>query len=255
MEWSDGEDYLRRTFAGKVFISDPKQFYINDPKEIFYSIFSNKIIVKEVRINRLLPWIGRRFKLKAIILLLRHPCAVISSQIKTGYTAYHPDEQFYRNVIPNIKNIIEEANKIDGLDQKIINKLKNLETPEERLAATWCLDTYLPLYTSASHPWMTIIYERCFQKGQQDIISIFNAIGQKRIPRAVLRNMKMPSRMTNKSEGKTIQSGEKQLAKWRQSLTEHQITRILRVVSDFGLDFYTKDAEPNYELLNKEKII
>jgi hypothetical protein len=38
-----------------------------------------------------------------------------------------------------------------------------------------------------------------------------------------------------------------QLSKWRESLTEKQIERILSIVSAFGLDFYTEEIEPDYK--------
>jgi hypothetical protein len=255
IEWAEGEDYLRKVFTGKIFSSNTEQFVISDLKSMFYSIFANKIIVKEVRINRLLPWIIKRYQLKGTILILRHPCAVICSQLKTGYTAYHPTHSLYENIIPSNENIFQEATAVDGLDQNLLNKIKRLNTPEELLAATWCLDTYVPLHASQPHPWMTVIYEKLFKQGEKEITEIFNFIGQNKIPSSILVRIKHPSRVTNKSEWNTLQSTNQQLNKWKHTLTGHQITRILKVVSDFGLDFYTEDPEPDYERLYKEKII
>ena len=48
-------------------------------------IKARKVLVKDVWIPRLLLWIAHRIrhKIKRILLLLRHPCAVIESQIRT----------------------------------------------------------------------------------------------------------------------------------------------------------------------------
>lgn len=46
---------------------------------------SGSSLVKVVRGNRLLPWIVKRFELRGIYMIIRHPCATILSQLRTGY--------------------------------------------------------------------------------------------------------------------------------------------------------------------------
>ena len=38
---------------------------------------------------------------------------------------------------------------------------------------------------------------------------------------------------------------------WKSRLTPDQVNRILRVVRDFGMDFYTEDPEPDYDRLQR----
>ena len=41
-------------------------------------------LVKFIASNRLLPWISRNFRLRAIYMIIRHRCAIIASQLATG---------------------------------------------------------------------------------------------------------------------------------------------------------------------------
>ena len=56
--------------------------------------------------------------------------------------------------------------------------------------------------------------------------------------------------MKDEATKKVIRDADKQLSKWKKYLSEKQIQRILKVVSDFGLDFYTEDIEPDYNNIN-----
>lgn len=250
--WLEGEEYLKRIFTGKVTSSKKGPSYINSPKYLFFSLIANKLCIKEVRMNRLLPWIAKRFELKKIFLIIRHPCAVVSSQLKTGYTAYHPTSPPYKDIIPSLEDILNEVSEIDGLNPNVYNKLKFLKTPDELLAAAWCLDNYVPLYKQKQYGWKIVFYEKLYQEQEMELRNIFNVIGFKNIPKSVIANLKEPSYVTRKNEWKTIQSKDKQLTKWKESLSEKQISRILKVVSYFDMDFYTNDIEPDYDFLNKD---
>jgi len=59
--------------------------------------------------NRLLPWISERFKTKGTYLIIRRPCAVISSQLKAGWIGYpHNIKDEIRRGNPAIIKIIKK---------------------------------------------------------------------------------------------------------------------------------------------------
>jgi hypothetical protein len=246
-EWPEGEKYLHKTFSGKVISTIPP--YEPNLEVIMRRLIANKLIIKEVRLNRMLPWITKRFKLRGVFFIIRHPCAVISSQLKTGFFGYHPLYPPYKDTCPTLEDILEEASKIDDLDSNIIKKLGKISTVEEILAASWSLDSYIPLTSSRPTPWKTVIYEKLMKDGEKEIRSYFNEIGEKKIPRTTLKNLRKPSWLTIKKEVGNVKKVDLQLSKWKNSLSEKQIERILRVVSYFGLDFYSDDIEPDYDQL------
>ena len=245
VNWLEGEEYLRRSFSGRVYSLQP--LYKTEIEMIMHRLLGDKLIVKCVRMNRLLPWIASRFQLRGIFFIIRHPCAVVASQLKTGWTGYHPASPPYKDIIPTPKQIVDEASEIDVLDDSLRNRLKKIKTTEEILAAIWCLDNYVPLSYHKPYPWITIIYEKLIKNGEKEIARLFNEIGEKTFPRSVSRHFKTPSMTTIKKDLNVVKKADEQLSKWKKSLSKKQIEQILSLVSDFGLDFYTEEIEPDYD--------
>ena len=244
VEWSEGEKFLKEIFSGHKFgFLSSYQF---KPEIIMRRLLSKKLIVKFIRLNRLLPWIAKRFELRGIFFIIRHPCAVIASQLKTDVFGYHPSSPPYTGIFPQIKSVLDEASKIEGLDPSLLNRLKNIKTREEILAAVWCLDNYVPLSMPKPYPWTTIIYEKLVLDGKNEINRIFNKIDEK-VPQSAFRLLREPSMLTMKNDFKVVGKTKEQSAKWKIILSDDQIKRILSIVSDFGLDFYTENIEPEYE--------
>jgi hypothetical protein len=243
-DWLEGKDYLEKAFTGRVFSRFPTIRYELEP--LMQRLLAKKLIIKFVRLNRLLPWVAKRFQLRGIFFIIRHPCAVVASQLKTRFYAYFSDSPPYRVIKPTPEDVLNEASKIDVLDKEILEKLKGINTQEEILAAIWCLDNYIPLNSPKPHPWTTVIYEK-LMKDEKEIVRLFNEIGERNTLKTAIRDLKEPSILTFGSERKIVSNVDKQLSKWKTALTSKQVERILKVVSDFGLDFYTEDIEPNYE--------
>jgi len=242
--WPDGEGYLKKVFTGMVFSSEPA--YKPKIEMIMHRLFGNKLIVKSVNWNRLLPWISQRFQLRHMFLMIRHPCAVIDSQLRTGFFGYHPIVPPYTDVFPTLNNILDEVQSIDWLDERVLNILKKIKTKEGILAAVWCLDYYIPLSFSKPHPWVPVIYERLVKYGEKEIARIFNEIGGKNVPKLAYRQLKKASLSTMKDDKKMVAKENEQPYKWEKNLSKEQIDRIFKIVSDFGLDFYPEDLDAKY---------
>jgi hypothetical protein len=245
--WPNGEEYLRKVFTGKVYSRIPP--YLPNPKETMNRLLGNKLIVKSIRLNRLLPWINNRFELRDILLIVRHPCAVIASQMNTGFYGYHPSSPPYYDAIPNLKNIIDEASEIYGKNDNIIKKLKKIETKEEILAAAWCLDYIVPLNVKKPFPWKIIFYEELVKNGRKIAEDLLNKLGEEKIINTVVNSLNKPSMVAPKGTSKVIKSDE-QLKKSRKTLSDKQINRIIKLVNEFGIDFYSKKIEPDHNKIN-----
>jgi hypothetical protein len=204
---------------------------------------ANKLIVKSINMNRMLPWIAKNFQLRNIFYIIRHPCASIASQLKSGLYGYRPTSPPYSDILPKKDDILNEMNEINDFDSSLIGKIQNLDTNEEILAASWALDNYIPLKHTKPHPWKTIIYEKLVKDGQNELKEIFRHIGEN-IPSSAFSLLKKPSIVTLKEDREIITHPDKQLSKWKDYFSEKQIERILKVVSYFDIDFYTKDIEP-----------
>ncbi len=243
--WSEGKEYLLKTFTGKTYTRVP--LYQLNPEMIMNRILGNKLIVKAIGLNRVLPWIAKTFDLRGIFFIIRHPCAVIASQLKTGYCGYHQYSSPYSDIFPTLDNVLEEASEIPEIDDKILNRLKNIKTQEEILAAIWCLDNYVPLTYKKPYPWIFVVYEKIITEGESEIRQLFTKIGEENIPKSAIQKLNIPSMLAPRDELKVVKNSSKQLSKWKKNLTKKQIDRILSIVYDFGLDFYTEEIEPDYE--------
>ena len=242
-DWPEAEEYLKRVFTGQVFGHlDP---YKLKYKVMRRRVFADKLIVKFIKFNRMLPWASNRFQLRGKFFIIRHPCAVIASQLKTDIFGYHPTSPPIKGIFPTHKQIIEEASQIDFLDSSLLKKIKTYKTKEEMLAVVWCLDNLVPLTSPKPHPWTTVIYEKLVKDGKREISRIFKEINEE-IPESALKQLREPSMLTMKSDEKYLENTNKQLSKWKKYLSKKQISRILSIVEEFGLDFYNKDIEPDY---------
>ncbi len=250
--WPEGEEYLRKTFAGQIANIPVKESLTTSLlagfsiKNTMRHLLGDKLIVKSVNMNRLLPWIAEKFQLRGIFFIIRHPCAVVASQLKTGLCGYRSSHPPYVDVFPTRKEILDEASKINGFKPELFDRLKKIKTREEILATSWCLDNYVPLSHKNSHPWSLVVYEKLVKDGENEISRLFNEIGERKIPKAAFHNLKKPSMVIVKEEKKLIKKPVEQLSKWKKTLSEKQIESILKVVSEFGLDFYSNELEPDY---------
>ncbi len=198
----------------------------------FFKLFDIQyFIFKFVRANMLLGWLTNNFPLKKPVLILRHPCAVISSQVrlieyskvKNPYIA----ENLYKDY-PNLKK-----------------NFPNYNNYEEILTARWCQENYVPLICNKSS-FVLVSYENLLLNPEIEIKKIFDELNIE-IPTNIYKNISLPSKQTRRK----INHKNKHiiLSDWKTRLNTTQKTNILNVVKDFGMEFYTEELEPDYERL------
>jgi len=251
--WQAGEDYLKKIFSGSIVHLPIIENQVTDsifeikPRILFHQLFGNKLIVKSVNFTRLLPWIATTFPLRQIVLIIRHPCAVIASQLQTGLYGYRPDHPPYFDIFPNHEDILREVKGIDDLDPSLINRLKKIKKQEEILATAWCLDYYIPLSYHRPHPWNLVVYEKLLKDGEKEIFRLFEEIGEKKTPSSAYKHLRSPSMTTIKDKRRMVTQVEHQLSSWQKLLSSKQVERILTIVNDFGLSFYSEKPEPEHD--------
>ena len=178
--------------------------------------------------------------------MIRHPCSVAASQIRSGYSGYN-DFLSGRGIGPGKEEIIDEARKIGLVDINTIRKIEKIDTPEELLAAVWCLDNYVPLASTQRSKLLLATYEKLIMTPQKGIKDIADTCGIV-CSRKNIEYVTNPSK--NASSDLTI-SDIRQLSKWKNHLSKDQVTKILNIVSAFGLDFYNDAIPPDYKSLEK----
>jgi hypothetical protein len=198
---------------------------------------SNCFIFKFCYGHLLMPWLSNNFDFAGIF-LVRHPGAVISSQLNHINWRHIKDKKEYRFNLPEFRNsdFFEQHEHI----------LRKIKTPEENLAAIWAItNNYLIKHPHNNIKWKTIAYEELFLSPKETLLELFNFIGHQ-FSEETLSKVRNPSKTTSAS----FLENNKQLSGWRKHLTDDQKSRIAAVLSDFEIDFYSMDNEmPNFDII------
>lgn len=183
----------------------------------------------------LLPWIVKNFNVNPI-LLIRHPCAVVNSQIRHGNWNHIGKEQI-GYIIPNCN-----YNEHYLIYSDILNKVKTIE---EKLAATWALTmVYSVLNINNNKKWITVAYENLYKNSEDEVTRIFNRLNLT-IPDNIYKKISSPS-FTTKEESINKIRQNKQLESWKMELSITQQKRVLNIIKEFNIDFYDSSLEPDY---------
>jgi len=225
-KWPDGEAYLKHVFEGRIVNSwTAREISVREAYK------SKRLIIKFVRANRLLPWICHRFEVPAPILLLRHPCAVIASQLNYGWkNATRPDSPPYLDEYPRFQTALAEV-----------------EGCEEFLAATWALDQLSVLREQTPHPWIIVTYEELILHPERTLLRIVANWNIDIDIDEALSRLKKPSSVVSKS-------GISGINGWKNVLSDKQVSRVLSTVNSFGLSFYSNNDEADYGELHSEEL-
>ena len=181
-----------------------------------------RLLLKFVRFNRLLPWAAREFNLNQNILLVRHPCAVVASQLRM-----HNKKSVWANVkypAPDIPNYLKDK----------VNSLSNGEI-HRTLAINWAVDQRIPIYDDRPESALLVFYE--------DLI--LNEVNE-------LKRICDFSRLTFKQKRDKASATaapdfakNKQIEKWKDQLSLEVIDDIIQTVHDLGVDIYSSSSEPS----------
>jgi hypothetical protein len=226
-EWPQGESVLRRYFQGRGMTV--KLLLRNGLR----ASTQRSLIVKEVKANRLLPWIARRFSLRGMIHLIRHPCAVVSSQM-----ANLPDRD--PCLADNLKYLQREL-------PHLLPWARKLATEWENRALTWALDQRVPLSAPDPKPWLTVSYERLVTAGERELERVFSACG---VPLSASARMALEQnswQVRTPSVDHSIASVEERLGVWKKRLRPEQIAATLEVCERCGVHIYGGSVMPHLD--------
>jgi hypothetical protein len=230
--WPEAREYFRRLLSGQILHSRLLQY-----NGSFALRPTERYLVKFCHANRLLPWLVTNFSTRPPVFLIRHPCAVVASNLRQ-----------LRKVRISPPYTIPTDRYSEEFHRPHRAYLATLETHEELHAALWCLDQLVPL----RHPWnnqrwITLSYERLVKDGLDEFRAMCRRM-EIDMPPNVEAKLTRPSRTT--VDGSPILEGGDQLSGWRKHLSREQIDRILAVVEHFGLhDIYSEELEPNHDRL------
>lgn len=194
-----------------------------------------QVVAKFVRANRMLHWINESFDLRGIIILVRHPCAVVASQLdyEHGETNYWAQASPAEKVETVLVGVLPES-----LRTRFAPLIRDFDTVEEVLAAIWAVDNYCALRHHGDPPGHVVAYEDLVASPRETLRSVFGAL-EATPPDEAFRKVDEPS--DSAASDLHREDVHLQLSKWERKLTGEQIDRILSVTHAFDLDLYSED--------------
>lgn len=182
---------------------------------------SRNLLLKFVRLNRMIAFNVRTFNVKRNILLVRHPCAVISSQL-----AMHGQNSIWAGV----------SGPAADIPEKLISTVESLTNGEtvRALALNWCLDQRIPIYEDPPENTLLVFYEDLLASPEPEWQKIFGFLGLKNVE---LKDQ--PSRTVSADFSKNSQT-----SKWRNQLSKKEISDILSTCQEMGVELYSDQEMP-----------
>ena len=229
--------------------SIPKEEAWPEAKEIFESILKGRywnydlydksdlkqLKTAEVYITKfcyghlLYSWVQQNFNIPSII-LHRHPCAVVNSQLK--HIAFDKIRRDPKGKIPECRY------NENYLKYKAV--FDTVGTKEEYLAAIWSLKTKYIMEPAHGKKTIIIFYEDLMSDFAHQIDKLQQFL-QTKFNNDVFKTDRKPS---SSATSKHLVHHEAQLKKWKYELSNQQITRILKIVDSFEIELYDDSIMP-----------
>ncbi len=225
-KWEEASVAFTKLFSGKflnayaTYLSGVEDFKAAD-----------QLIIKFCRGNALLPWLIEQFNFAyAPIYLIRHPFAVIASQLKQGSWNW------------NHSNFKVPDTPFNNIYKQHQDFLMSLNTKEESLVATWCITNKIPLDDENNNKkWITIHYEQLLLNPERELKRVFTRWNRE-MPIHILEKVRQPS-MTTVADSQ-VEDKIAQLSKWKKHLSATTISNLEKVLDYFEIRDYNKDILP-----------
>lgn len=117
-----------------------------------------RLLVKCIRANLLLGWLASRFDAR-VLLLVRHPAAVVESKLRIGGRSWDPARM--TGVYRRDENLpaLGGGRYVDLLHQDL--------TDAEALTLVWCIENQVPMAEAAENGYLIVHYEDLLGDGGQ----------------------------------------------------------------------------------------
>jgi hypothetical protein len=183
-------------------------------------------LIKDIRANLLLGWMRSNFPGMPIVLLLRHPCAVVTSRLALGWK----------------DNLGETMAQLDLVEDHLLPMEAEINAARdgfERHLFLWCIDNYVPLRQFARGEIHLVFYENLLMNPEDELRSLFGFLGEDPDDR-VYDKLGRPSPLTRKDAPVRSING------WRTRVSARQLEMAGEILTLFSLDgVYSQEPMPD----------
>ena len=178
-------------------------------------LVARRRLIKDIRANLLLGWMRANFPGMPIVLLLRHPCAVVASQLALGW----------RDVL---SETMEQEELVEDFLGPMEAEIRAARGGFERRLFTWCIENYVPLKQFEPGEIHLCFYEDFLTRPEHELRRLFSLLDED-FDERVYPLLNRPSPLSREGEAASVDA-------WQRSVTGRQLERAVEILGLFGLD-------------------
>ena len=188
-----------------------------------------KRLIKDIRANLLLHWLRRHFPEVPFVFLMRHPCAVVSSQLRGRWGLKAAD-------------LLRQTQLVDDHLVPFTEVMRHARDDFENLLLVWCVENYVPLRQFQRGEILLLFYEDLIRHPEREVERLFRFLRRPVEPGA-FEQFRRPSAQVR--SWSAVLTGGDPLDSWRKHIDADQIRRALQFLRLFGLDeLYGEETMP-----------
>ena len=194
-------------------------------------IKNQEILLKIIRANLMMGWLRREFDVD-MILVLRHPGAVVESQLRLGGESWDPVTRldYYKQ---NSRFLAEFGDRYG----EFLNA--NL-SPAEMNTLIWIIENQYPLENAKKYKCDVYFYERIIQDSQNQWPKIIGSLNLKNIPEE--KSLLAPSQQAS-SNWKMGSTNFVKTDSWMARLAESDREAMQRLMERLGVTEYSMSSD------------
>jgi hypothetical protein len=179
------------------------------------ALVARRRLVKDIRANLLLGWLAENFPGMPIVLLMRHPCAVVSSRLALGWR-------------DNLDEAMGQGDLVEDHLLPVEERIRAARDPFERHLFLWCIDNHVPLRQFSPGAIHLCFYENLVLDPEPELRRLFAFVGRD-FDDGVLGKLGRPSFTSRWGERPSVDG-------WRSRVSGERLEGAVEVLGLFGLD-------------------
>jgi hypothetical protein len=214
------KQYLRSGDRREEYLGPARTILTGGLRSFWTDRFNEKLVarrrlIKDIRANLLLGWMRANFPGMHMVLLLRHPCAVVASQLALGW----------RDVL---SEMMEQEELVEDFLVPMEAEIRAARGGFERRLFTWCIENYVPLKQFEPGEIHLCFYEDFLTRPEHELRRLFSFLGED-FDERVYPLLNRPSPLSREGEAASVDA-------WQRSVTGRQLERAVEILGLFELD-------------------
>ncbi|MBV9100439.1 MAG: sulfotransferase domain-containing protein [Candidatus Dormibacteraeota bacterium] len=199
-------------------------------------------LIKDVHANLLLRWAYDNLPGVRIVMVIRHPLAVIVSRMDTAPVV--PFHEFD----PEPARFLEQQDLVDDFLAPHVHGIAAASTLVEQHAYWWCIENVVPLRQFRPGEIHIVCYEHLRWNPEREVQRLAAYLGTDLS--SAQTKLRRPSRTAG--YGGSLSRGVDPGTAWTKRVDSSEVRAAMRIVSAFGLDeLYGDDPRPRVDDISK----